>query len=128
MLGWERQWERSVGSSHPKVSGLCSETNGEPRKLAEALRPPVLLAGPWHYLDSLKGAHHPPLGPSPPHASPVLSPDAVVRTREQGGEEAGPPSLWQPFEMSQLTAANVENAHCLMHRCENWRRCEPEPP
>lgn len=33
-----------------------------------------------------------------------------------GGQ--GPPSQ-QPLEMSQLGAANVENTHCLMHRCED---------
>lgn len=38
-----------------------------------------------------------------------------LESRLSGGQG---PSSQQPLEMSQLRAANVENTHCLMHRCE----------
>ena len=131
MLRWERERDRSAGFSHSEVSGPCSEINREPLKLFASRKPVcVLLAGL-----SLAGIiWTAPRSPTTrPSAPPLLTHLLTSREMLQSelvsqalGSRRGPPP-WQPLEMSQLRAANVENAHCLMHRCENWRSSEPEP-
>ena len=64
---WGGGGGREMDTSQTKVSGLHSETNGEP---LISLRTVTLCASGRlpHYLDPTKGTGH----PSPPHTSPGL--------------------------------------------------------